>query len=172
MERRRRRRNYSIHCFRYVKSVLCFIFLENMYKMEKRREYKVPTTTIAKEKIALIVGSVQRHWKTISWTNGRKKILFSLVRWCAFRSSGICCHASFKYKSFSRSFIYHRVNVYTMYHPPFFFQSNMFAWISIFRFEKMDEIPNDCVHFTSNNIKSVGLGFFWFMLVVSLFCIR
>lgn len=31
----------------------------------------------------------------VSWTTTKKKFFF-FVRWCAFRSSGICCHASFQ----------------------------------------------------------------------------
>lgn len=63
-----------------------------------------------KEKKIVLIVAVQRHWQL--FLEQQQRSFFIFVRWCAFRSSGICCHASFKYKSFSRSFIYHRVNVY------------------------------------------------------------
>lgn len=102
-----RRRNYSIHCFDTFVLCVYYTFLEN-----ERTKKNLYTDCCC---------SKTSHWNLFLKQQRIRKINFFLcsfhfVRWCAFRSSGICCHASFKYKSFSRSFIYHRVNVY---HPLF-----------------------------------------------------
>lgn len=85
------------------------------------------------------------------------------VRWCAFRSSGICCHASFKYKSFSRSFIYHRVNVY---HP---LQS-----ICLHEFQYSDSKWNrfqTIITRTSNQFFFLVLHFIFFVVKFIMVCI-
>lgn len=50
---------------------------------------------LEKKKMVILIVAVQRHWNSFL-NNNEKKNSFFFVRWCAFRSSGICCHASFQ----------------------------------------------------------------------------